>query len=138
MGGGPEPLDQGHLPLSTGSGKDLRPEVFRQLQGHVAHPSRAAVNQDLLPLSNAGAGQTLVGGDGHQRQGGGLRHGQVPWLVGDQVAVGRNILGQGPGQIGQPPGAPVHFITHGVAFHAVAYSLDGAGEVHAQNGRGVR
>src|SRR5207302_1179406 len=82
--------------LSAGRGRDLRADVFGQLDGEGADAARAGMDQDLLARPQlCEFDQRLPGGKPHQRQRRGLRVVEARGLPRRGAFAHQGILGEG-------------------------------------------
>ncbi len=111
-----------------------RPDVLCQLDCESADTARACLDKHLLPFLQACfLDQRLPGGQSDQRDGGRLRHREVPRLGRNRTFLDRDQLGERTDSIRVRP--RIHFVTGFETPHSRSDFEDDASHVVAQDER---
>ena len=107
-----------------------------ELDGDMADAARAAVNEHMIARGDAGAvDERFPGGDGHQRQRGGLAPVEGVGLEGHEGGIDRDVFTVGAAVAAHAGSTAVDGVAGREASHAVADGFDHAGHVAAEHRR---
>ncbi len=116
-------------------GEDFGSAGEGDLNGDVPYSSGSGVNQNGLAGVDASAiDKAFPGGDGAEREGCGLAHGEIPGLERQQVGVDGEVFGEGALMAAHTAGEAVDFIALVKRGNSGGGFDDGSGHVQAEDG----